>query len=48
MTAKNNKRKLYSNSYINFESLILFQRSDFPILVNVGVGKAKVLELNIT
>ena len=48
MTATSKKRKLCSNYFNNFNSLILFQSSGFEIIVNIGMGKVKVLGLDLT
>ena len=47
MTATSKKRKLCCNSCINFNSLILFQSSDFQIIVNIEIEKVKVLGLDL-
>ena len=48
MTATSKKMKLSCNFCINFNSLILFQSSDFQIIVNIGIGEVKVLGLDLT
>ena len=48
MTATSKKRKLCCNSFINFNSLILFQSSDYQIIVNIGIGEVNVLGLDLT